>query len=119
MSCHGPDPSDMLRGAYLLLDPHRGFADCAVIFNEADSDMLRKAALRLSVQGIAARLIAVRDFDVFLQQDEEYRSKLLRTDLKLFAYAGESCSSFSRLNAEMLPCGDEKTIADSIKKLLF
>ncbi|MBQ4610105.1 MAG: hypothetical protein IJB30_00055 [Clostridia bacterium] len=116
--CHGPAPADMLRGAYILLDPHNGLADCAVIFEEKDAEPVKKAALMLSVQGIAARLIAIRDISLFEKQDEEYRSKVLRPDLPLFA-AFDDPSRAAKLKAEPLHAKDAITLANGIKKALF
>lgn len=116
--CHGPDIADMRRGAYILLDPHKGFADCAVIFQEKDTQLIKKAALILSVQGIASRLIAVRDFALFEEQDEAYRNKVLRPDLPLFA-AFDDPSRAAMLKAEPLPANDAVTLANSIKKAIL
>lgn len=113
--CHGPNPADMERGAYILLNPHKGFADCAVIFEEKDAELIKKAALILSVQGIAARLIAVRDFALFKKQDEEYRNKVLRADLLLFAVESENYPWAELPAARSLPAGDANFLAKCIK----
>ncbi len=117
--CHGPDPADMVRGAYLLLEPHKGLADCAIIFDEKDSELIKRAALILSVQGIAARLIAVKDFSLFEEQDEDYRSKLLRPGLLIFAAVSEDCPWIDKLGAERIQLQDANFIANSVKAVLF
>ena len=117
--CHGPNPADMERGAYLLLEPHKGLADCALIFHEKDAKPIQAAAFILSVQGIVSRLIAVRDFALFEQQDESYRSRVLRTDLPLLAIAPESCPWLEKLSAERIAPADANTLASCIKSAIF
>jgi len=117
--CHGPNPADMQRGAYILLDPHKGFGDCAVIFDEKDSDLIKKTALILSVQGIAARLIAVRDFALFNEQDEAYRNKVLRHDLPLIAAVSEACSWADAVGAKRFALRDANSLANCIKSAVF
>lgn len=117
--CHGPSPADMERGAYLLLEPHKGLADCALIVEEKDSAMAQKTGLILSVQGIVPRLIAVRDFDLFEKQDEEYRSMVLRRGLTLFAAVSQDCPWAEKVNAlRMLP-QDAKVLANCIKSAIL
>ena len=116
--CHGPDPMDMQKGAYLLLNPHKGYADCAVIHDEAMSDTFSRVALRLSVQGITVRLIAVSDFALFEQQDEAYRAKVLRRDVPLFKASTDGSLWANKVDAPMLPSEGEAALADSIKSLL-
>ena len=117
--CHGPDPADMQRGAYILLDPHKGFGDCAVIFDEKDAQLIKKAAMILSVQGIAARLIAVRDFALFTQQDEDYRNKVLRCDLPLYAAVSDGCMWAANLSAKRFAPQDAYSLANCIKSAIF
>lgn len=117
--CHGPNPADMERGAYLLLEPHKGLADCALICNEADAELIERAALILSVQGIVARLIAVRDFALFESQDEQYRNKVLRVDLPLFAAVSEDCQWASALEAKRFLPEDANFIANCVKSAIF
>lgn len=117
--CHSPSPADMQRGAYLLLEPHRGLADCAVIFSEEDSELMKKAALILSVQGIAARLIAVRDFSLLEKQNADYQHMLFRTDLPLFAAVPEGCSWAEKLSAPIIPPTDANHVASCVKSALF
>lgn len=117
--CHGPNPADMQRGAYILLDPHKGFGDCAVIFDEKDSAIIKKAALILSVQGIAPRLIAVGDFALFNEQDQSYRQKVLRQDLPLFAAVSDDCPWAEKLSAKRFAPRDANFLANCIKSAIF
>lgn len=117
--CYGPDPQDMQRGAYILLDPHKGFGDCAVIFDEKDTALIKKAVLILSVQGIAARLIAVKDFSLFAEQDENYRQRVLRRDLPLFAAVSHGCLWADELDAIRFVPSDANSLANCIKSAIF
>lgn len=117
--CHGPNPLDLQRGAYILLDPHKGFGDCAVIFDEKDSAIIKKAALILSVQGIAPRLIAVDDFALFNEQDQSYRQKVLRQDLPLFAAVSDDCPWIEKIPAIRFPVQDANFLANCIKSAIF
>lgn len=117
--CHSPSIADMQRGAYLLLEPHRGLADCAVVFSEEDSELIKKAALILSVQGIAARLISVRDFSLLEKQSTDYQHTLFRADLPLFAAVSEGCPWAKKLSASIIPPTDANYVAFCIKSALF
>ena len=117
--CHGPNPADMERGAYLLLEPHKGLADCALIVDEKDSAMAQRAGLILSVQGIVPRLIAVRDFALFEQQDEEYRSMVLRKGLTLFAAVSDECPWIDKVDAVRFAPQDANSLANCIKNEYF
>ena len=117
--CHGPDPADMERGAYLLLEPHKGLADCALIVDEKDSAMAQRAGLILSVQGIVPRLIAVRDFALFERQDEEYRSMVLRKGLSLYAAVSEDCPWIQKTEAIRFEVQDANSLANCIKNEYF
>lgn len=117
--CHGPNPEHLKKGAYLLLDPHKGYADCAVIFPEDDSPILLRAALRLSVQGITARLIAVKDFALFERQDENYRRHVLREDVPLLICARENCGWTEKVTGRLIAYGDEAVVANRIKSAIL
>lgn len=117
-ACYSPSSQDIQRGAYLLLEPHRGLADCAIIFREEDAALIKKAALTLSVQGIAARLIAVRDYALFEQQSAEYRHMLLRPGLPLFAAVPEGCPWADKPGAAVFPLIDSAQAAKCISSAL-
>ncbi len=117
--CHGPNPADMERGAYLLLEPHKGLADCALIVDEADSATAQRAGLILSVQGIVPRLIAVRDFALFEQQDEDYRNTVLRPNLTLYAAVSENCPWLQKVQAVRFDVQDANSLANCLKAHYF
>ncbi len=117
--CHGPNPADMERGAYLLLEPHKGLADCALIVDEKDSAMAQRTGLILSVQGIVPRLIAVRDFPLFEQQEHSYRSTVLRPDLTLYAAVDENCPWLGKMQTIRFDVQDANSLANCIKAAYF
>ena len=76
-SCYITPKEDMHKGAYIIADPHKGLRDGALLFDAAQEELARKAAMYLAVQGIALRLIRVDDFERFMAQEQEYRNRLL------------------------------------------
>ena len=70
-SCYVKPKEDMHKGAYIIADPHKGLRDGALLFDAAQEELARKAAMYLSVQGIALRLIRVDDFERFMAQEQE------------------------------------------------
>ena len=76
-SCYVTPREDMHKGAYIIADPHKGLRDGALLFDAAQEELARKAAMYLAVQGIALRLIRVDDFELFMAQEQEYRDRLL------------------------------------------
>ena len=76
-SCYVTPKEDMHKGAYIIADPHKGLRDGALLFDAAQEELARKAAMYLAVQGIALRLIRVDDFERFMAQEQEYRNRLL------------------------------------------
>ena len=76
-SCYVTPKEDMHKGAYIIADPHKGLRDGALLFDAAQEELARKAAMYLAVQGIALRLIRVDNFDRFMAQGREYRERLL------------------------------------------
>ena len=78
-SCYVTPKEDMHKGAYIIADPHKGLRDGALLFDAAQEELARKAAMYLAVQGIALRLIRVDDFERFMAQEQEYRNRLLKT----------------------------------------
>ena len=76
-SCYVTPKEDMHKGAYIIADPHKGLRDGALLFDAAQEELARKAAMYLAVQGIALRLIRVDDFERFMAQDQEYKNRLL------------------------------------------
>ena len=75
--CYIPPAEDLHKGAYIIADPHKGLRDGALLFDAAQEELARKAAMYLAVQGIALRLIRVDDFERFMAQEQEYRNRLL------------------------------------------
>ena len=55
-SCYVTPKEDMHKGAYIIADPHKGLRDGALLFDAAQEELARKAAMYLAVQGIALRL---------------------------------------------------------------
>lgn len=74
--CHEVNPADLVKGAYITLNPHHNLGDGTIFFSPVRKDVCAKAAAMLSVQGIVMRLVCVEDWDRFLSQDEEYRARL-------------------------------------------
>ena len=54
-SCYVTPKEDMHKGAYIIADPHKGLRDGALLFDAAQEELARKAAMYLAVQGIALR----------------------------------------------------------------
>ncbi len=75
--CYTTPGEDLLKGAYIISDPHEGLRDGALLFDAADEALAQRAALYLAVQGVALRLIRIEDFGRFMAQGREYRDRLL------------------------------------------
>ena len=86
-SCYVTPKEDMHKGAYIIADPHKGLRDGALLFDAAQEELARKAAMYLAVQGIALRLIRVDDFERFMAQEQEYRNRLLGGVIKNVSWA--------------------------------
>ena len=50
-SCYVTPKEDMHKGAYIIADPHKGLRDGALLFDAAQEELARKAAMYLAVQG--------------------------------------------------------------------
>ncbi len=85
-----PDPSQGVgKGAYALIGGHRR-PEVILIATGAEVHLAIAASQRLAVQGIVVRVVSMPSWEIFAEQSEEYRNKLLppETTARLAIEAG-------------------------------
>lgn len=77
------------RGAYLLSDPGRN-RDLTLIATGSEVSIAVEAAERLASDGLAVAVVSAPCFDIFAQQDAEYRAAILGSAPRIGIEAGVS-----------------------------
>jgi len=78
-----PDSGEgVLRGGYILRDPHDGKPDVILIASGSEVELIYKAADMLSVRGYTARLVSMPCPDLFRMQDRDYQESVLPSDIR-------------------------------------
>ena len=67
----------LARGAYVLADPDDGKPDVILIGTGSEVAPCLKAQEELKQEGIAARVVSMPSWELFEQQDAEYREQVL------------------------------------------
>lgn len=81
------------RGGYVVSDPPSGDAEVIIIGTGSEVEIALKAAELLAEQKVAARVVALPCWEIFEQQDEDYRRSVLPKGIKA-RVAVEAGSSF-------------------------
>ncbi len=78
------------RGGYILSDPDSGPAQVILIASGSEVDIALKAASQLSTRNVAARVVSMPSWELFNDQPEDYRQKVLppETPLRVAVEAG-------------------------------
>lgn len=114
--CHDINPADLVKGAYITLNPHHNLGDGTIFFSPDMKDICSKAAAILSVQGIVLRLVCVEDYALFISQDEEYRTRLTSC-APFFAPSDESWGQ--ELGAKPLATKTAADMAQEIRQAFY
>ncbi|HHW66373.1 transketolase [Defluviitalea raffinosedens] len=87
----GTDGKDALRGAYILKDSEN--PDIILMATGSEVHLISEAADVLKTKGIHARVISMPSWEIFEEQSEEYKAKLLPKHIRK-RLAVEAASSF-------------------------
>lgn len=71
-----------LKGAYVLSDSPTGTVDVVLIGTGSEVQLAVKAQEILAEDGVGARVVSMPSLEWFKEQDEEYRSSVIPTDVK-------------------------------------
>ncbi len=84
--------SGLRRGAYILADLGEGTAQLILMASGSEVSLIVKAGERLASQGVAVRLVSFPSWELFNQQEADYRSQVLppEVELRLAVEAGVS-----------------------------
>jgi transketolase len=69
-------------GAYVLADPPDGKPDVILMASGSEVSLCVNACEQLKSEGIKARVVSMPSWDIFEQQDENYRNKVLPPAVK-------------------------------------
>ncbi|MBE6048127.1 MAG: transketolase [Clostridium sp.] len=86
-------PKRGLKGAYILKDSEKEVPDVLLMASGSEVELIFKAADELKNKGIDARVISVPSFEVFDEQDEEYKESVMPKSVRA-RVAVEALSSF-------------------------
>jgi len=74
---HYAPASGLARGAYVLVDPSKGDPAVILIATGSEVSLCIDAYEKLKTEGIAARVVSMPSWELFEQQDQAYRDKIL------------------------------------------
>ena len=72
----------LAKGAYVLADPSDGRPDIILIGTGSEVALCLKAAQALDKEGVRARVVSMPSWELFEQQEPDYRDAILPPDLK-------------------------------------
>ncbi len=64
-------------GAYILSDPENGLPDIILIATGSEVSLILEAETKLKEKGIKVRVVSMPSWELFDEQDDEYRNKVL------------------------------------------
>ncbi|MCI7442189.1 MAG: transketolase [Clostridium sp.] len=82
-----------LKGAYIIKDSKKEIPDMLLMASGSEVELVYKAADELLAKGIDARVISIPSFELFDEQDEEYKEKVMPNSVRK-RLAVEALSSF-------------------------
>ncbi len=69
------------KGAYILSDPEDGSPDIILIATGSEVSLVLEASIKLKEKGIKARVVSMPSWELFDEQDDEYRNKVLPPEI--------------------------------------
>lgn len=84
---------EALKGAYIIKDSKKEIPDMLLMASGSEVELVYKAADELLAKGIDARVISIPSFELFDEQDEEYKEKIMPNSVRK-RLAVEALSSF-------------------------
>ncbi|MEE3150986.1 MAG: transketolase C-terminal domain-containing protein, partial [Acidobacteriota bacterium] len=84
--------ADLARGAYVLVENRSGEPDIILLASGSEVHIVLQVWQRLIASGIGARVVSMPSWELFEQQDESYRNKVLppNVEKRLAVEAGTS-----------------------------
>lgn len=67
---------DALKGAYILKDSQKEIPDIILMASGSEVELIYEAYNILKQKGIEARVVSIPSFEIFEEQDEEYKNKI-------------------------------------------
>jgi len=77
-----PSAEGLARGAYILIDPEGGNPDIIMIATGSEISLVIDAEKVLKEKGIKTRVVSMPSWELFDEQDEEYRNTVLPPSIK-------------------------------------
>ena len=77
-----PPNEGLARGAYILSDPEDGKPDLILIASGSEVILALDAEKQLKEKGVKVRVVSMPSWELFDEQDEEYRNKVLPPQIK-------------------------------------
>lgn len=74
--------SEALKGAYILKDGGKNIPDIILMASGSEVELIYKAYFELEKKGLSARVVSVPSMEIFEMQPEEYKQKILPSDIK-------------------------------------
>lgn len=84
---------EALKGAYIIKDSKKEIPDMLLMASGSEVELVYKVADELLSKGIDARVISIPSFELFDEQDEEYKEKVMPNSVRK-RLAVEALSSF-------------------------
>lgn len=84
---------EALKGAYIIKDSKKEIPDMLLMASGSEVELVYKAVDELLAKGIDARVISIPSFELFDEQDEEYKEKVMPNSVRK-RLAVEALSSF-------------------------
>lgn len=86
-------PKRALKGGYILRDSKKEIPDVLLMASGSEVELIYKAAEKLALQGIEARVISMPSFELFEEQDTAYKESIMPNKVRK-RVAVEALSSF-------------------------
>ena len=73
---------ELSKGAYVLADMGEDDPDLILMASGSEVDLILRAGANLAAEGVNLRLVSFPSWELFIQQDQEYRDKVLPPAIK-------------------------------------
>ncbi|MFP4698339.1 MAG: transketolase [Eubacteriales bacterium] len=73
---------EALKGAYILLDSDKEKPDVILMASGSEVQLVYEAHSKLKAEGIDARVVSMPSFELFEQQDDDYKESVLPKDVR-------------------------------------
>jgi transketolase len=76
------EAEELARGAYVLADMGEGDPEVILMASGSEVDLILRAGANLAAEGINLRVISFPSWELFKQQDQEYRDRVIPPSIK-------------------------------------